>query len=184
MTGTDTYWIVRCAPARTLQNTKELKELGFDAWAPIAEREYRKARSKKYIRVVESLLPSFIFVAAGDNPQQCAERLDDLRMQLGIRVMRERGKYCGTSEASLAGLRAVEHDAQTFGLDNMVKGDTYEIGQEGTVNSIAFMGLTCKLVGRSGKNLIILMSDSTQAITIKPSMFVPAQNNAGAQKFP
>lgn len=175
-TATD-YWVVRCPPAKTLVLAEELRALKFDVWTPIAEREYRKARSKKFVRVAEPMLASFIFVAMGDNPLQCAERLDDLRWQHGIRVWRSNGHYAPVRMDELDGLRALEREAATFGLDNLVKGDSFTIGQTGAVNAASFLGLTCTLVGRTRGNLLVLLNGSQNPITIKPSMFLPEQNN-------
>jgi hypothetical protein len=174
MIGTTDYWVVRCDPRKTLLLAEELRVLGFTVWAPIAEREYRKARSKKYERVAEPMLPSFIFVLAGDNPKRCAERLDDLRFLIGIRVMRENGHYAGTSAISLDPLRAIEHEAATFGFDNMVKNDTYAIGDTGSINALSFMGLSCTIVGRSRGALIVLIDNMTTPITIKTALFCPS----------
>lgn len=169
----DDYWVVRCAPVQTLELVGDLNALGFEAWSPIAEREIRLARSKKYVRVVEPMLATFIFVLAGQDPHRCAQRLDDLRHTLGIRVMRDNGNYAGTSAASLEPLRAIEREAATFGIDNMVAGDQYEIGQRGSINANAFLGLSCTLVGRRRSKLLILIDGATSPIEIKPAIFVP-----------
>lgn len=171
----DDHWVVRCPSAKTLELSKTLRELGFEVWTPLSFREYRKARSKKFIRVCEPMLSSFIFVRMGENPRQCAERLDDLRWQYAIRVWRSNGNYAPVKDAELDGLRALEREAETFGIDNLVKEDTYELGQEGTINSASFLGLTCTLVSRSRGKLLVLLAGATNPITIKPTLFVPCQ---------
>lgn len=169
------YWIVRCNPAHTLPLTKTLLSLGFDAWTPTVERQYRKARSKKYIRVPEPMLSSFIFVAQGENPIQCAERLDDLRWMHGLRVWRVNGNYAPVSAERLEPMRLIEREAQTFGIDNVVKPDNFEIGMRGTVVSDAFLGITCTLVDRSRNNLLVLLDGATTPITVKAALFRPVE---------
>jgi Transcription termination factor nusG len=171
----DKFWlIIRCAPAATLSSAAELRSKGFDVWTPIVEREYRKARSKKYIRHKEPLLSSYIFVEVGDDREQCAADIDDLRYTLGVRVMRHLGEYAGTSERSLEPLREMERDAETWGVDNLLKYDNLKLGQIGQVNAAAFGGLECKIVGRSRGNLILEITGSVVPVTVKPSLFVPA----------
>lgn len=167
------FWIVRCPPAKTLVLLPELVELGFEVWTPVVEREYRKARSRKFARVKEPMLSSFIFVEMGDDPHRCAERLDDLRYLLGIRVMRNTGSFAAVRADQLNGLRAIEREAATFGIDNLVKEDQFEIGQEGTINSASFLGLTCTLVDRTKSNLIVLLEGSNNPISVKAALFCP-----------
>ena len=167
------FWIVRCPPAKTLSLLTDLVELGFAGWTPVVEREYRKARSKKYTRVREPMLSSFIFIEMGDDPHRCAERLDDLRWMLGIRVMRDTGAFAGVKAEQLKGLREIEREAETFGIDNLVKADKFKIGQEGTINSASFLGLTCTLVDRSRNNLLVMLAGATTPITVKAALFCP-----------
>lgn len=173
MIGTDDFWIVRCDPAKTLEFTRSLLFEGFEAWAPVVEREYRLPRSKKYARSVEPLLASFIFVRAGAHPQQCAERLDDMRLLYGIRVMRENGRYAGVTDKALDGLRATERDAATFGIDNLVKDDNFKVGDTGTVAAPTLGGILCTIVSRSKSNLIVSLEGSNIPLTIKCAMFIP-----------
>lgn len=167
------FWIVRCPPAKTLQLLVELIELGFEGWTPVVEREYRKARSKRFTKVREPMLSSFIFIEMGDAPHQCAERLDDLRWMLGIRVMRDTGSFAAVKAEQLKGLRAIEREAATFGIDNLVKQDQFEIGQQGTINSASFLGLTCTLVDRTKNNLLVLLEGSNNPISVKAALFCP-----------
>lgn len=167
------YWIVRCPPAKTLDLASELKTLGFVAWTPTIEREYRKARSKKYVRVREPMLSSFLFVEMGDNPSQCAARLDDIKWLYGLRVMRMNGEYAAVTAAELMGLRQLEQEAATFGIDNLLKTDVFEIGQVGSIGAAAFGGLRCTLVDRQRNNLLVLLDGATTPITIKPALFKP-----------
>lgn len=167
------HWIVRCHPARTLLLLPLLRELGFTAWTPVAERQYRKARSKKIVRVPEPMLSSFIFVEMGDDPERCAARLDDLRWRLHLRVHKDVNGYCGVRNEHLEPLRLTEREAATFGIDNLVKEDAFEIGQRGTVAGNAFLGLQCTLVDRTRGNLLVMLDGAVTPITIKPALFCP-----------
>lgn len=173
MFGTDDYWIVRCPSASTLLLADKLREIGFDVWTPVVEREYRKARSKKYVRVREPMLSTFLFIKMGANAEQCAQRLDDVKWLYGIRIMRNNGEYAGVRAEELQGLRDLEREAATFGIDNLVKADQFEIGQVGTINSEAFSGLTCTLVDRSRGNLLVLLEGAANPITVKAVLFRP-----------
>lgn len=173
MTSRTDYWIVRCPPARTLEIKAELEQLDFAVWTPTVTREYRKARSRRFIKVVEPMLSSFLFVKAGHDAVRCAERLDDLKWLLGIRVMRSAAGYCGIKEIDLTGLRAIENEAATFGIDNLLTKDGFEIGQRGTINSAAFLGLTATLVDRQNNNLLVMLDAASAPITIKAALFCP-----------
>lgn len=173
MTGTSLYWVVRCQPAKTLSLVGELEDMGFEVWSPSIEREYRKARSKKFIKVTEPIIGGFLFVAGGNNPIQCAERLGDLSNLLGIRVMRENGRYAQTSPESLEPLRELELEARTRGSENVTKINPYAIGMRGTVDAIAFAGLTCSVVGAVRKKLIVVFDDHIAPVEIRNSLFRP-----------
>ena len=168
------FWIIRCSPAQTLSLRETLTALGFDAWTPVVERSYRKARSRKMIRVAEAMLSSFIFVEGGDNPRQCVERLDDLRYLHLFRVWRQGGDFVSVPASALDPLRASEREAAVVGCDNMVKADAFTIGQRGALNAPAFEGLQCTLVDRTRKNLLVLLDGSSSPISVNPALFMPS----------
>lgn len=169
----DDFWIVRCPAASTLTLMDELRSLGFAVWTPVVEREYRKSRSKKFVRIREPMLSTFLFVEMGTDPDRCAARLDDIKWLYGIRVMRMNGTYAGVRRGELQGLRSLEQEAATFGIDNLTKTDAFEIGQVGSINAAAFGGLKCTLVDRQRGNLLVLLEGSVTPITIKAALFCP-----------
>ena len=87
--------------------------------------------------------------------------------------MRNAGAFAAVKADQLAGLRAIEREAATFGIDNLVKQDQFVIGQVGTINSASFLGLTCTLVDRTKTNLLVLLDGSKLPISVKAALFCP-----------